>query len=218
MIRSAWTPLALASLSCSGLALAQKGVPAQQSRQDPVRVTAFPQGVFRLTSGRLSSTVNLKEEIAGCTTGIYDLTDPESRPSGGEADTRVLDLVRKGDAWYLTFQATLNSGCNVQGMCGAGSDTTLVWLKLTPALKVAAKQAEVIEDCAANIGIDRYTGMKTGATEPYATRLELRGGRLEVVSVQPDYDRKLDTLTTLSYRHAAAERGFLVSSRTVVQK
>ncbi len=210
-----WLLLALAGCT---VAAAQAGVPAQQSRQDPVRVTAFPQGVFRLASGRLASTVNLKEEIAGCTTGIYDLTDPKSRPSGGEADTRVLDLVRKGGAWYLTFQATLNSGCNVQGMCGAGTATTLVWLKLTPALKVAAKQAEVIEDCAANIGIDQYTGMKTGATEPYATLLELRRGRMEVVSVLPDYDKKTDTLTTVRYQHAFPEKGLSVSSRQVAQK
>ena len=223
MTRSVWTPLALALLSFSGLALARSGVPAQQSRQDAVRVTAFSQGIFRLTAGRLSSTVNLRDQIEGCTSGIYDLTDPKSRPSGGEADTRVLDLVKKNGAWYLTFQATLNSGCNVQGTCGAGTDTTLVWLKLTPALKVVAKQAEMIEDCVANVTIDQYTGMKTGATvsyetPPYVTLLELRGGRLEVVSVKHGYDGKTDTLTTVRYQHAFPEKGLSMSSRQVAQK
>lgn len=91
--------LLLALTGC--VAAAHSGVPAQQSRQDPVRVTAFPKGVFRLASGRLSSTVNLLDQLAGCTTGIYDATDQGSRPSGGEARVRVIDLVRKGGAWYL---------------------------------------------------------------------------------------------------------------------
>lgn len=100
-------------------------MPAQQSREDEVRVTAFPVGMFRLSAGRLTANVNLRDQLSGCRSGTYDGTDPDSRPSG-EARTRVIDLVNKNGAWYLTFQATLQGNCNVQGMCGAGTDTTLV--------------------------------------------------------------------------------------------
>lgn len=211
MICSVWTPLALAMLSCSGLALAQKGVPAQQSRQDPVRVTAFPQGMFRLSSGQVTSSVDLKAQLSGCSSGLYDGSDPKSRPAGGEADTRVVDLVKKGGAWYLTFGATLQGGCNVQGMCGAGTDTTLVWLKLTPALRVIARQSAVIEHCSGGLGVTSVAG-KPGDT------LKLSGGLLDVVSVKPDFDKKIDILTTVRYRHAAPEKGMGVSSRQVAQK
>ena len=181
-----------------------------------MRVTAFPKGVFRLASGRLSSTVDLRDGLNGCWSGTYDGMDPDSTPSGGQAATRVIDLVRKGGAWYLTFQDTLNSRCNVQGLCGAGSSVSLVWLKLTPALKVAARQIEAVEDCTTDLSVTDWTGRKN-SQEAYlgGPLFELKGGALQVVSVVSGYGKKLDTLTTLSYRHAAAERGFLVFSKTV---
>ena len=119
----------------------------------------------------------------------------------------------------MTFQATLNSGCNVQGLCGAGIDVSLVWLKLTPELRVVARQAEMIENCVTSRRVTEWTGRRSAQEEFYdRPLLELRGGVMTVVSVVSDYTKKLDTLTTLSYRHAAAERGLLVSSKTVVQK
>jgi hypothetical protein len=216
MIRSACLSLALAALSFSGLALAQQGMPAQQSREDQVRVTAFPKGVFRLSSGRVVSTVNLKAQLSGCSSGLYDASDPKSRPAGGEADTRVVDLVKKGGAWYLTFGATLQGGCNVQGMCGAGTDTTLVWLKLTPALRVIARQAAVVENCSGGLGVTSVAGKPGDTLELHG--LELSGGLLNVVSVKPNFDKKIDILTTVRYRHAAPEKGLSVSSRQVAQK
>lgn len=207
----------LTALSFAASALAQKGVPAQQSRGDPVRVTAFRNGVFQLSAGRVSSSIDLRAQLVGCSSGLYDGSDPGSQPSGGEADTRVIDLVKKGGAWHLTFQATLQGGCNVQGLCGAGTGTTLVWLKLTPSLKVAAKQAEVIETCVGNVVLDHYTGMKPGAETPYQTRLEVRGGLLEVVSVKPDDGDGGRIRMTVRYRHAFPEQGLKVSSKQVVR-
>ncbi len=214
--RKGWLLLALSGCT---VAAAQGGVPAQQSRQDPVRVTAFPKGVFRLSTGKLTASVDLREQLSGCWSGTYDGSDQGSRPSGGEADTRVVDLVRRGGSWYLTFQATLNSRCNVQGECGAGSDISLVWLKLTPALRVVAKQVEPIELCMSGLSVTRYTGFKN-ADERYmgGPLVELRLGQMNVVSSLSDYDKKMDTLITVRYRHAAPERGLLVSSKTVVQK
>ncbi|WP_425146496.1 hypothetical protein [Deinococcus sp.] len=203
-----WT---VPSLLLSGAVLAATGLPAQQSQRDAVRVTAFPKGIFRLTSGRLSNQVNLGSQLPGCTSGLYDGSDPGSRPSGGAATTRVIDLVRKGTAWYLTFQTTLNSGCNVQGLCGAGTSSALIWLKLTPALRVAAKQLEVIEDCPSNLTLASFTGMPASDPEPQAIpRLELRRGILEAVSVLPG-DKLGETRQTVRYRHAFAEQGLSVS-------
>lgn len=200
----------LGLLSCSVLAA---GVPAQQGRADRVRVTAYPDGLFRLTSGSVSSRLDLSRQLSGCTAGTYDGSDPKSRPSGGEAQTRVIDLVQKGGFWYLTFQATLESNCNVQGECGAATDTTLVWLKLTPALRVAAKQAEVVENCRAELNISSATG--SAGTDGDLPRLDLRGGVLEVVSLKSDYIAKSGVQTTWRYRHAAPQRGLTTYSRKV---
>ena len=206
-----------AALLCCGAALAASGVSAQQSRGDRVRVTALKGGLFRLSSGRVVSTVNLGSQLSGCSSGIYDGSDPASRPGGGEAQTRVIDLVNKGGAWYLTFQASLQGNCNVQGMCGASTSTTLVWLKLSPALKVSARQAEVIENCVGNDSLARYSGMKTGQTGPYATLLELQSGLLEVVSTSPTSAADTTLYTTVRYQHAFPEQGLKVSSGLVVQ-
>jgi len=195
----------------SGAALAA-GVPAQQGKADRVRVTAYAGGLFRLTSGPASSRLDLSDRLSGCTAGIYDGSDPQSRPSGGEAQTRVLDLVQTGGFWYLIFQASLESNCNVQGECGAATDTTLVWLKLTPALRVAARQTEVIEDCRAGRNIVSTPGSDETDDVP---RLELRGEVLQVVSLKSDYVAGSGVQTTLRYLHAAPQRGLSTHSRKV---
>lgn len=195
----------------AGSALAA-GVPAQQGKSDRVRVTAYADGIFRLTTGQVSSRLDLSDRLSGCTTGTYDGSDPQSRPSGGEAQTRVLDLVQKGGVWYLTFQASLESNCNVQGECGAATDTTLVWLKLTPALRVAARQTEVLGDCRAGWNIVSTAGPdETGDV----LRLGLRGGVLQVVSLKSDYVANSGLQTTLRYLHTAPQRGLTMSSEEV---
>lgn len=203
---------AVAVLSALSGSVLAAGVPAQQAKADRVRVTAYADGIFRLTTGPASSRLDLSDRLSGCTTGTYDGSDPQSRPSGGAAQTRVLDLVQKGGFWYLTFQASLESNCNVQGECGAATDTTLVWLKLTPALRVAARQTEVIEDCRAGRNIVSTAGSDETDDVP---RLDLRGGVLRVVSLKSDYVANSGVQTTLRYLHAAPQRGLTVSSKKV---
>jgi hypothetical protein len=140
---------------------AQQGSPAEQSSSDPVKITAFPNGIFKFAQGKSNGSSNLQGEIAGCTTGTYDGSDPKSKPSGGAASTRVIDQIRKGAFWYTVFQTVLGSGCNVQGMCGAGSAVTVVWLKLDAKLKVISRKAVIVEDCMTDTGTRKFAG-KTG--------------------------------------------------------
>lgn len=191
------------------------GIPAQQSPRDPIRVTAFKNGVFGLSLGAMKKSVRL-EGIAGCTSGTYDGSDPKSRPSGGEADTRVLDLVQKGGFWYLTFQTTLNSGCNVMGFCGAGLAVSLVWLKLNSSLTATEKQVERIEDCVSNTSLTHWSGKSAAkAPDAYNPRLGLQAGLLELTYESDDYDKTLKTVYSLRYDHRAPKQGLKVSSEEV---
>jgi len=204
------TLVTVAAVLLAGVAWA--GVPAQQSARDPLRVSAFKNGVFGLSLGGVKTSVRL-EGIAGCTSGTYDGSDPRSRPSGGEAEARVLDLVQKSGFWYLTFQTTLNSGCNVQGFCGAGSAVSLVWLKLESSLRVVGQRVEILQNCVSNTLLTRWSGRSTAnASDAYSPKLELRSGVLELTYESNDYDKKVNTVSNLVYEHRAPERGFKVSS------
>ena len=188
------------------------GVPAQQNPRDAIRVTAFKNGVFGLTLSNVKQSVRL-EGIAGCTSGIFDSSDPKSRPSGGEADTRVLDLLQKGGFWYLTFQTTLNSRCNVMGFCGAGSAVSLVWLKLDKTLKVAGKQVETLEDCASNTSLTEWSGKSAAkASDAYTPKLGLQAGLLELTYESDAFEQKVQTVYSLRYDSRAPEQGFKVSN------
>ena len=205
----------IALFALSGLTVAQSS-PAQQASSDPIQITAFPNAIFRFQQGNLKSSVTLQGDIAGCTTGSYDGSDPNSKPSGGAAATRVIDEIRKGAFWYLTFQTTLGSGCNVQGMCGAGSAVSVVWLKLDAKLKVISRKAVIVVECLTNTGLSKWAG-RTGndvmdSTDP---KLRMVAGKLEIEFKRDDFSTKQTTISSLKYDRKSPEKGLIVSSKTV---
>jgi hypothetical protein len=206
----------------SGMIFAQS-IPAKQSSSDDIKITAFPNAIFELkqfkSGGLVRSKINLQGNIAGCTTGSYDGSDPKSKPSGGAATTRVIDMMWRDrtaeSPAYVTFQTTLGSGCNVQGMCGAGSAVTVVWLELDPKLKVISKKAVIVQDCLTNTGLTQWIG-KTGddvsdSTDP---KFRLREGNLEIVFETENYNKKQKVVSILRYSKNASQKGLIVSSKT----
>lgn len=81
----AWTHRCAVMTRLTGTALAQAPLPAQQSPRDAVRLGALPRGVFVLRQGARVARLNLEGRLNSCTGGLYDGSDPASRPSGGEA-------------------------------------------------------------------------------------------------------------------------------------
>jgi hypothetical protein len=198
---------------------AQQGLPAKQNASDSIKILAFPNGIFEFWAGASHSRVSLKGDIAGCTTGSYDGSDPKSKPSGGAATTRVIDMMWRDrtdeSPVKITFQTTLGSGCNVQGMCGAGSAVTVVWLELDPNLKLISKQAVIVQDCLTNTSLTQWVG-KTGddvldSTDP---KFRLKEGDLEIVFETEDYNKKQKVVSILRYSKNASQKGLIVSSKT----
>lgn len=204
----------IALFALSGLTVAQSS-PAQQASSDPIQITAFPNAIFRFRQGNLKSSVTLQGDIAGCTTGSYDGSDPNSKSSGGAATTRVIDEIRKGAFWYVTFQTTLGSGCNVQGRCGAGSGITVVWLKLNARLKMISRKTVIVEDCMTDTGTSKFAG-KTGdeIKDSFDPKFRLVAGKLEIEFQRDDFNTKKTTISSLRYDRRAPEKGLIVSSKT----
>ena len=212
----------IALFALSGLVFAQS-IPAQQNKNDDIKVTAFPNGVFKLNWHGLVRNISLQGEIGGCTSGSYDGSDPKSKPSGGAAITRVIDLMfrdrTKDSPAYLTFQTTLGSGCNVQGRCGAASAVTVVWLELDPNLKVVSKRAVIVQECLTDTSLMQWVG-KTGdeildANEP---KFRLRAGKLEIVFETEDLTKKQKVVSVLRYFKDTPAKGLIVSSKTFATK
>ena len=189
--------------------------PAQQASSDPIKITAFPSAIFKFRQGKLNGSITLQGEIAGCTKGSYDGSDPNSKPSGGAAATRVIDEIRKGAFWYVTFQTTLGSGCNVQGMCGAGSAVSVAWVQLDAKLKVISKKVVTVVECLTNTGLSKWAG-RTGndvmdSTDP---KLRMVAGKLEIEFKRDDFNTKQTTVSSLKYDRKSPEKGLIVSSKT----
>jgi hypothetical protein len=204
-------------LTLTSFVFAQQGLPAKQSASDSIKILAFPNGIFEFWAGASHSRVGLKSDIAGCTTGSYD--GSKSKPRGGAARTRVIDMMWRDrtdeSPVKITFQTTLGSGCNVQGMCGAGSAVTVVWLELDPNLKLISKQAVIVQDCLTNTSLTQWVG-KTGddvldSTDP---KFRLREDNLEIVFETEDYNKKQKVVSVLRYSKNASQKGLIVSSKT----
>lgn len=202
----------------SGMIFAQS-IPAKQSSSDDIKITAFPNAIFKFRQGSLESKISLQGDIAGCTTGSYDGSNPKSKPSGRAATTRVIDMMWRDrtdeSPVKITFQTTLGSGCNVQGMCGAGSAVTVVWLELDPNLKLISKQAVIVQDCLTNTSLTQWVG-KTGddvldSTDP---KFRLREDNLEIVFETEDYNKKQKVVSILRYSKNASQKGLIISSKT----
>lgn len=105
-------------------------------------------GRIRLTRGSQKLVLDLARDISGCPGRVYDPSTNEEYAGG--ASFEVVDETEKAPYTYLVLLASAAPNCNIQGECGAGgSDTTLLWLKLSSDLKLAGKQAFGIDDCRA---------------------------------------------------------------------
>ena len=185
--------------------------PAVQSASDPVRVTSQGDGRFRLRQGKIGAVIDLNSSISGCTGQLFDGGTGEKYNGG--VDVRVLDEVNRAGSWYLLMQVDTGPNCNVQGLCGAGTNTDLIWLRLSPGLKVVAKQAEMVENCQTDLTLSTLNGR--GAVGDDAVKLGLRGGTLNLTSESQDYGNNTRARVTLRYDRRTPERGLL---RTNTQK
>ena len=199
-----------------GLALAQQLQPAAQSKKDPIRIAGMRDGQLRFSLGRSSRILNLRNDLNGCWSAIFDATDPKTPASTVLLAPRVLDEIQKSGFWYVLMQINLNSGCNVQGYCGAGSVTQVFWFKFDLRLKAIVRDSVMVSDCATNIEPIKFDGK--GGFDDQDTQLEMRGGKLEVSFQKADFEKKSNTVSSLKYDRRVPEKGLLVSSKTFALK
>jgi hypothetical protein len=202
---------ALATVISVGVAFAQVGQPAVQSPRDPVRVTSLNDGRLRFAKGRTRVVYDLNADISGCAGPLFD--GGTGQKFGGSVRARVLDQTVQTGFWYVVMQVTTNTGCNVQGMCGAGVSVDVIWLKFDAKLKLLARQAAMVEDCRTSLELTRFEGKRSDAQDVI---LETRGGVLSLESKLSDFEKKTATLTILRYDRRKPDRGLAISRKQTV--
>jgi hypothetical protein len=186
---------------------------ATQSASDPIRITSLNDGRFRFAQRATQLVYNFQADLSGCAGTLYDGATGEKY--GGSVRARVLDETNRGKLWYVVMQVTTNSGCNVQGMCGAGVSVDVIWLKFDATLKLFKKQAVMVEDCRSSTELTRFDGKSVDGQD---TALEMRNGVLNLQSSRNDYDKKTTSVLSLRYDRRTPERGFVISKKTVPTK
>jgi hypothetical protein len=188
-------------LTLCGFVFAQQMQPATQSKKDSIQITGLQ---------------DLKADLNGCWSALFDPRDSKSSPEKITLLPRVLDEVFKAGFWYVTLQINLNGGCNVQGYCGAGSVTQVLWFKFDRNLKAITRQSVMVSDCATNIELLKFTGR--GGFDDLNTELEMRDGKLELSFQKANFSTKINTVSKLRYDRRLPEKGLLISSKTFALK
>ena len=209
-MRPIWKFSISSILVLAGLTFAQSSQRAAQSPKDPIQITSLDDGRFKFIKGSRSAVYSLQANIHGCTGQIFDFGTGEK--FGGSVRARVPDQVSKPGLVYVVMQVTTNTGCNVQGMCGAGTTTDLIWLKFDTSLKVITRASAMVADCATSTSITELNGKPAPELEDTELKLEMRGGILQLKYQDDDSTNKITTVTTLRYNHQTPERGLVISS------
>jgi hypothetical protein len=194
-----------------GVVLAQTGQPAVQNPRDPIQITSLNDGQFRFARGRTRTVYDLKSSLSGCYGALFD--GATGQKLGGSVRARVLDQTAQKGFWYVVMQVTTNTGCNVQGMCGAGLSEDVIWLKFDATLKLLARQAAMVEDCRTSMELSRFDGKRK---EGEGVILETRAGVLSLDSKLSNFEKKTATLTTLRYDRRTPDRGLVISRKQTV--
>jgi len=195
------------ALICGQMAQGQQTAPPKPRGQNTTAIRVYPaRGKrIRIVAGTERTLVNLTDDISGCLE-LFDPILPRRRiirPLG----IKVIDRVSKGAKQYLVLLAEAQANCNVQGYCGAGSDNTLILLKLAAGLKLEEKQSAVIEDCKSNI----YVADRT-VDRLYKLVIKLVRGRL-AIEYGNTIDDEVRTLSQLVYDRKFPERGFVITTK-----
>ena len=209
-MRQIWKIFASSILVLAGLAFAQSSQRAVQSVKDPIQITSLNDGRFKFFKGSRSAVYSFRANIHGCTGTIFDFST--GKKFGGSVRARVIDQVSKPGLTYVVMQVTTNTGCNVQGMCGAGITTDLIWLKFDVNLKIITRASAMVADCATSTGITEINNKPAVGLEDTELKLEMRGGALQLRYQDDDFTNKITTVTTLHYNRKMPERGLVISS------
>jgi hypothetical protein len=182
--------------------------PAQNSRgQNATAIKVYSaRGMrIRIVAGTERTLADLTDDVSGC----LDLFDPHTPKLKLKQPLRikVIDRVRRDDKYYLVLLTIAQSNCNVQGHCGAATDSTLIWLKLGAGLKLEEKQSAVIVGCRTNIDVvdPQYNSQDELVIKPVRGRLAIEYGNT--------FDDDVRTLSQLVYDKKFPERGFVITTK-----
>ncbi len=200
--------LILVAVVFVGVAFAQVGQPAVQNPRDPIQITSLNDGQFRFARGSTRKVYDLKSSINGCYGSLFD--GGTGQKLGGSVRARVLDQTAQKGFQYVVMQVVTNTGCNVQGMCGAGLSVDVIWLKFDSRLKLIARQAAMVEDCRTSMELTRFEGK---SKEGQGVILETRGGVLALESKLSNFEKKTAVATTLRYDRRVPDQGLKISRK-----
>jgi hypothetical protein len=196
------------ALICARMAQGKQARPAQNSRgQNATAIKVYSaRGMrIRIVAGAERTLVDSTDDVSGC----LDLFDPHTpkwrlkQPLG----IKVIERVRKDDKYYLVLLTSAQSNCNVQGHCGAATDSTLIWLKLGAGLKLEEKQSAVIVGCMTNIDVvdPQYDSRDKLVIKSVRGRLAIEYGNT--------FDDDVRTLSQLVYDRKFPEQGFVITTK-----
>lgn len=197
------------ALICSQIAQGRQATLPSSIRQNAatIKVYSVRGKQIRIVAGTKRTLVDLTDDISGCLE-LFDYSYPPPRKWKQALAIKLIDTVRKDNKHYLALLTSAQSNCNVQGVCGAATDYTLIWLKLGAGLELEEKKSAVIEDCKSIIhlvdpGYDRSDETPS---------IKLVGGKL-TIEYGNTIDDNVRTLSQLVYDRTFPEQGFVITTK-----
>jgi hypothetical protein len=178
---------------------------ADQSKNDPIQIMSLPGEFLRFTMGRIAKTIDMRHKISNsCGGELYSGIKDKPIPNL-VGSVRVIDEIKFNGLWYITLSISDVGNCQYRGfngMCGAGGNHDLIWLKFDKSLKLLKTQMVTITSCFRSI--EQFS---PGFSYDGSQKLEMNQGRLEI-TFGPE-SGKADSKVV--YSHRAPNLGLLVS-------
>ena len=150
-----------------------------------------------------------QEGYIGLSRPVLRPFEPEVEKSKAAATIKTIAITSQGDGHYILLLASTNSNCNIQGICGAAEDLTLIWIKLDRILNFNEKKVVVINDCR------NFVRLIDPAGEWPEQTMRPEKGKLKVV-FGDDREEEAGSVSRLTYDTSFPDKGLIMTPEKAV--
>lgn len=193
-------------------------VSAQKIAAQKISLRGNQTGGIVVTKGKARATINLREDVAGCSympAGERKRELDKMECTALPATFKLIDATVKNNQTFLVVLTEAMGNCNVCGQCGASEAFALVWLQLDTRLRVLQKKSVSLEVCREDISLLSPEIKIDDPEDNQILNLSFKGDVLIIELEKEIYganDTSVYEFSHLEYNRKTPEKGFIIKT------